>query len=177
MNVLKKSMLLCGCVAAFTLGSVNHASAQGRFDPAQFKQQRLDSIHEKLAMDDKDWSAIEPLVGKVMDAEFAYRAMEMRGLRGSFGRSRRNREGGDTNGNSSSQRSNRSPFGEPSATAEALQKAVDDKVPASELKAKLAAYRAEIKEKQDALTAAQEELKGVLTSRQEAVMVLNGVLK
>jgi len=45
------------------------------------------------------------------------------------------------------------------------------------LKTKLAAVREETKEKEAKLAAAQEELRGVLTSRQEAIAVVNGLLK
>ena len=68
-------------------------------------------------------------------------------------------------------------FGEPSATVTALRKAIDDKAPAAEIKTKLAAVRAETKAKEAKLDAAQEELRGVLTSRQEAIAVANGLLK
>jgi hypothetical protein len=45
------------------------------------------------------------------------------------------------------------------------------------LKAKIAAVRADIKAKEAKLDAAQEELRGVLTTRQEAIAEANGLLK
>ena len=176
MNVLKKSIILGGCVAALTLGAGNHLMAQGRnFDPAQFRQDRIDRARDQLDIkDDTEWKAIEPLVGKVVDAETDVMRMRAGGM---FGRGNR-RRGGDTNSTSSTTRSNRpSPFGEPSAAVTALQKAIDDKAPSAELKTKLAAVREEIKAKDAKLDAAREELRGVLTSRQEAVAVVNGLLK
>jgi hypothetical protein len=178
MNVLKKSIILGGCVAALTLGAGNHLMAQGRnFDPAQMKQDRIDRTRDQLEIkDDTEWKAIEPIVSKVVDAQMEVFAMRT----GGFGRGRRgNRNsGGDTNNPSTSTRSNRpSPFGEPSASITALQKAIDDKAPAAELKAKLATVRAERKDKEAKLDAAEEELKGVLTARQEAIAVSNGLLK
>jgi hypothetical protein len=86
--------------------------------------------------------------------------------------------GGSTNSASAEQRPRRNnPFGETSPAITALQKAIDDKVPAADLKAKIAAVRAEAKEKEAKLDAAQEELRGVLSSRQEAIAVVNGLLK
>ena len=72
MNVLKKSIILGGCVAALSLAAGNNLMAQGRgnFDPAQFKQMRIDRAHEQLEItNDVEWKAIEPLVSKVVDAE------------------------------------------------------------------------------------------------------------
>jgi hypothetical protein len=59
----------------------------------------------------------------------------------------------------------------------ALRDAIEAKAPAAELKTKLAAVRAETKAKEAKLDAAQEELRGVLTARQEAIAVANGLLK
>ena len=60
---------------------------------------------------------------------------------------------------------------------EALQKAVESKAPADELKAKLAKLREARKEKEAALEKAQEDLRKVLSVRQEAAAVLAGLLK
>jgi hypothetical protein len=184
MNVLKKSMLVGGCVAALTLFGGSNLMAQGRgnFDPAQFRQDRLDRYREQLEVKDEgDWKALEPLVGKVLDDEIDMGRSRMRGMFGGGG-NRRNRGGNSDSTNSTSSDSNRQRqrgggFGEPSAAVTALQKAIDDKAPASEIKAKLAAARAETKEKEAKLASDQEELRGVLTSRQEAIAVVNGLLK
>jgi hypothetical protein len=172
MNVLK-SIMLGGCLAALTLGGSNQLLAQGRMDPAQFRQMRVDRAREQLEIkDDTEWKALEPLVGKVVDAERDVMSVRMGGM--GFGRGRRG--GSDTN--SASARPNRpSFFGEPSAASTALQKAIDDKAPTADLKAKIAAVRADIKAKEAKLDAAQEELRGVLTTRQEAIAVANGLLK
>jgi Spy/CpxP family protein refolding chaperone len=67
-------------------------------------------------------------------------------------------------------------LGQPSPEAEALQKAVDANASAAEVKDMLAKYRELKQRKQDALLKAQNELRQVLTPRQEAVMVLMGLL-
>jgi hypothetical protein len=184
MNVLKKSILLGGCVAALTLGAGNHLMAQGRgnFDPAQFKQERIDRTRDQLEIkDDTEWKAIEPMVSKVMDAQMDAMAMRMGGgFGGRGGRSRRATEGtnsASSTNSTSDQPRRRGPFGEPSASVTALREAIDAKAPAAELKTKLEAVRAERKDKEAKLDAAEEELKGVLTARQEAIAVANGLLK
>jgi hypothetical protein len=58
-----------------------------------------------------------------------------------------------------------------------LQKAIESKAPADELKAKLAKLREARKEKEAALEKAQEDLRKVLSVRQEAAAVLAGLLK
>src|SRR6185369_7694311 len=55
----------------------------GNFDPAQFQQRMLDNIKEQMGFtNDTEWSAIEPLVQKVLDAR-------IQGIRGGFGGGRR----------------------------------------------------------------------------------------
>jgi hypothetical protein len=178
MNIFKKSIILGCCVAALTLAAGNHLMAQGRnFDPAQFRQDRIDRAHDQLEItNDEDWKAIAPLVGKVIDAERDVFAMRAGGM---FGGGRGNRRGGDNaNANGDQPRPRRNNFfGEPSAAATALKDAIDAKAPTAELKAKLAAVRAETKDKEAKLDAAQEDLRGVLTTRQEAIAVSAGLLK
>jgi len=67
-------------------------------------------------------------------------------------------------------------FGQPSAEQESLQKALDDNAPASQIKDLLAKYKASQKAKQAKLEAAQEDLKKVLTSKQEAQAFLLGLV-
>ena len=60
---------------------------------------------------------------------------------------------------------------EPDPAAEALQKAIEAKAPSEEIKAKLAAYRASRKDKQAKLEKLQDELRQVLSLRQEGLAV------
>ena len=90
-----------------------------------------------------------------------------------FGFGRGGRGGGGDQGSST----NRNRFGGQSPETEALQKAMDDKATAEELKSKLAKFREARKEKEAALSKAQDELRKALSSRQEAGAVLAGLLK
>jgi len=151
----------------------NQGPPPGRrnFDPAQFRQRMMDRVKEQLEVtDDTEWKALEPLVQKVMDARMA----NMGGMgRGMFGGPRRG--GGDNAAGDQGQR--RGPFGQaPSPEAEALQKAIDAKAPKAEIKAALAKYVESRKTKQAELEKAQEELRKVLTARQEAIATLDGLL-
>ena len=171
-----------GVAALLGLGA-NQSSAQqdnqgpppgGRrnIDPSQFRQRMMDRVKEQMEItDDTEWKAIEPLVQKVMEARMA----SMSGMgRGMFGGGPR-RGGGDNAQADQGQR--RGPFGQaPSAEAEALQKAIDAKAPKAELKAALTKYVESRKAKQAELEKAQDDLRKVLTARQEAIATLDGLL-
>jgi Spy/CpxP family protein refolding chaperone len=176
-----KIMGICGIAAAlcWSAGSVSAQSnsnsnstgggGQGRrgggnFDPAQFQQRMLDNVRERLAFtNDTDWAAVQPLVQKVLDAR---RDVGFPGM----GMMRRGGGGGDN------AQGGRRGFGAPSPEAEALQKAIDDNAPSAQVKALLEKYRAARKDKETKFAQAQEDLRKVLTSRQEAQAALLGLL-
>jgi hypothetical protein len=66
--------------------------------------------------------------------------------------------------------------GTPNPDAEALQKAIDSKGSKAEIKTALDKYVASRKAKQAALEQSQADLRKILTSRQEAIATLNGLL-
>lgn len=175
MNAVRFSKVLAVAVAVgLTAGSLmaqdNNNNNQrrdrgdrGNFDPAQFQQRMMDGVRERLAFkSDDDWKAVQPLVQKVFDArrEVGFGGMS---FRGSFGR-----RGSDTNAPAGGRDQGRRSFGEPSAEAQALQKAIESNAPAAQLKEALDKCRAARKQKEDALKQAQEQLRAVLTARQEA---------
>jgi hypothetical protein len=96
-------------------------------------------------------------------------------MRGMFG----GRNRGGNNGQPADQQGQqgRGGFGgTPNPAADALQKAIDSKASKAELKAALDKYLASRKASQAALQQAQDDLRKVLTSRQEAIATLNGLL-
>src|SRR5450755_173446 len=106
----------------------------GTFDPAQMQRGRVDNAREDLGFtNDTDWSAVEPLVKKVVDAQTQMIGDRMRG----FGRNRGGGNGGGGPGGGGGG-GGRGGFGTPSPEAEALQKAVDDNAPSAQIKAALA---------------------------------------
>lgn len=158
----------------------NHSAAQGQgnFDPAQFRQRQMDGHRDRIEVkSDDDWKKIEPLIGKVMDAQRDARAGQG-GFGFGGGRGGRGGGGGGGNADPANNNTNRNRLGgPPSPEAEALQKAIDDKAAEDEIKSKLAKVRAIRKEKESALAKAQEDLRKALSPRQEAGAVLAGLLK
>ena len=133
------------------------------FDPAQMQQRIMDNVREQLNFtNDTDWSAVQPLVQKVLDARrdvgFGGMARLFRGNRGGDNA----RRGG--------------PFGQTSPEEDALQKALDEDAPAAQVKDLLAKYEASQKTKQDKLLQAQADFRAVLTTKQEAQATLLGLL-
>ncbi len=168
-----------GCAALLVLGT-NTVMAQERGgppDPAQMKQRILDDMRDQMELkDDAEWSAIKPKLTKVIDV----REEVMAGARhGHFGRGPRHNGGGGGEGEDNGGRRHQHEWGggEPSAAVQALQKAVDGKAPTAEIKAKLKVVQDEAKARQAKLAAAQEDLRAVLTPRQEAVATLHGLLQ
>jgi hypothetical protein len=179
-----KILGICGIAAGLCLGAgtllaqsnsnsnSNGNGGQGRrggggnFDPAQFQQRMMDNVRERLAFtNDTDWAAVQPLVQKVFDAR---RDVGIPGM----GMMRR---GGGGGGNAQGGRRGGF-FGAPSPEAEALQKAIDDNAPAAQVKAMLEKYRASRKDKEAKLGQVQEDLRKVLTARQEAEATLLGLV-
>jgi len=142
----------------------------GNFDPAQMQQRMMENIREQLNFtNDTEWSAVQPLVQKVMDAR---RDVGGAGMGRMFGRNR----GGQNGGQGGPGGGRGGMFGQASPEQEALQKALDDDAPAAQVKDLLAKYKASQKAKQAKLEAAQEDLKKVLTSKQEAQAFLLGLV-
>jgi len=174
MKNMNRMLALAG-VAVALCWSPGNVAAQGRgnFDPAAMRQRMLDDLKERMEVtNDAEWKLISERIEKVMDAQ---RETRMGG--GMFGRGGR-RGGGDNAGGDGGDRPARpNPFTADNPDRDALQKAVDGKASSDELKGKMAKLRATIKEKEANLVKAQDELKKVLSVRQEAVAVLAGLLK
>jgi hypothetical protein len=160
---------------------------RGNFDPAQRRQMRLDQAREQLEVtSDDDWKVIGDRVVAVIDAETEAAALRSRGG-GPGGRGGRNRGGNNGNADTANNGNAQQPqqntggnrngrFGAPSPELEALQKAIESNAPADEVKAALAKLHDVRKAKQSKLEAAQEELRKVLSVRQEGQAVLAGLL-
>lgn len=137
----------------------------GNWDPAQMQQRIMERVQEQLGFTDgAEWDAVKPLVQKVMDAR---REVGFGGMGRMMGG--RNR-GGDQGGRGGM-------FGQTSPEQEALQKAIDDNAPASQIKDLLAKYKKSQEAKQAKLEAAQDALKAVLSTKQEAEAYLLGLVR
>lgn len=172
MRILKKLLVVAMLALVAGLGSTKvmaqNRPNRGNFDPEQFRQRMMDRYREELDVkDDGEWKLISERINKVMEAR---REVGFGGP-GMFGRGRR---GGNDNGNDQNRRPRFGP--EPSAAAEALEKAIESNASADEIKSKLAKYRDEKKEKRAKLDKAQDELKQVLSVKQEAAAVMAGLI-
>jgi hypothetical protein len=187
---MKRSLqrALVTATAALSLLSVSQLAAQpgpggggqGRnFDPEQFRQQMMDRYREQLGVkSDDEWKLIAERIEKVTEARREV------GFGGGMGMRRMGRPPGQGGDNAAStqagQDRQRGPRafggGEPSPEAEALQKGIDDNASADQLKSLMAKYREARKAKEAKLQQAQDELRKVLSVRQEAIAMATGLL-
>ena len=142
---------------------------RGNYDPAQ-RMEQLKTVLE--VTDDAEWKAMQPLIQKVADLR---RDIMFSGMGRGMGRG--GPRGGDNAQPAEQGQQRRGGYGgTPSPEADALQKAIESKASTAELKAALDKFVASRKAKQAALEQAQDDLRKVLTSRQEAIAAVNGLL-
>jgi hypothetical protein len=166
--------LVLAAVTVMVCFFTSKSLAQG--DPAQFRERQMERYRERIEVkSDEDWKKLEPLIGKVMDAQRDAR-MGM-GFGGFGGRGGRGGGGGGGGGNGDQGGNRNRGGGQSSPEVTELQKALDAKAPTEEVKTKLAKLRDARKSKEAALDKAQEELRKALSPRQEAGAVLAGLLK
>ena len=160
----------------------------GNFDPEQFRQRMFDSLKERLAANDEEWGVIQPKVEKVMQLQ--RQQASGRGMGMLFGRGRGGPGGGGGDrgergpgGGDRGDRGGRGgPFGgdEDSAISQRsreLQQAVENNASSEELKTKMAALREARAKAREELTKAQTELRELLTMKQEATLVMMGMIE
>ena len=182
---INQLLAVCGISAALFFGAANVQAqndnagnggnnnggggrqGRGNWDPAQMQQRMMERVQEDLGLTNAtEWSAIEPLVQKVMDAR-----RDTAG--GGMGRMFGNRNRGGNNGGGGGG----FPGQQPNPERDTLQKAIDDNAPKAQIKDLLVKYQASQKAKQAKLVAAQSDLRKVLTVKQEAQATLLGVLE
>ncbi len=158
-----------------------------RFNPDDYRKMIADRMKAAMKVSDEEWTVLQPLIEKV--SEKGREVMAGR-FGGGFGRgpggpggpgggdrppgspgSPGSPGGGDRGGDRGR---GPSPSPESQALRESLEK---DGVSNDEIQAKLTAVRGQRKKAQAELEAAREELKKVVTVRQEAVLVAMGVLE
>ena len=146
-------------------GADRQRNGRRPFDPARMEEMFMSRIQEQLNTTDAEWTAMKPLVADVFKAQMKSRAGMMGMFRG--GRGGRGPGGpGGPGGMSASQ-----------PEAEALAAATDsESTTNAELKDKLKAYREAQKKTQEELKTAREKLRKILTLRQEAKLVVMGLL-
>ncbi len=167
-------------------GNGNNANAnnnRANFDPAQMRQRMMDRYKETLGVtNDDEWKIVEERIQKVMDAQRDSRGGGGMGMMGG-------RRGGAAPGGATPQDANATQGANPqnqrrggnradaNPAATELQKALDENAAATVINDKLASYRDSRKAAEAKLEQAQAELQKVVTRKQEARLVLMGLLK
>lgn len=137
---------------------------RGNFDPAQWQQRMMDRMKEELQVQDDEWKVIEPKLSKVMEAQRNSRVGGMGG----------GRRGGGGGGGGSDQ----APTTKLGIAARDLRTAVASEASSPEdIDKKLTAFRTARTDAQTQLETTRKDLKDVLTAKQEAALVLAGVLE
>ena len=135
---------------------------RGNFDPAQMQER----LREQFGVtDDAEWTLISERLTKLSEIR--------RSAGGGMGRGGPGGPGGGPGGPSS-----RGGRGGPSGNPEqdSLRAAITDKLPDAEVKSRLERLREVRKQNEAKVAKAQEELRAVLSVRQEAVAVMFGLL-
>lgn len=156
--------VLCGLALASTpmktMAQDGGGRGRGNFDMTAIQQMAMGWIKEQLAAPDDEWAVLQPKLQKVMEA-----AIESR-----------------LNGTQLGMLLSRNAPGDrpqsPVAKAQAdLKSALDDtSIGADEIASRLKVLREARQRAKEEYEAAQKELKDVLTQRQEAMLVMYGLL-
>lgn len=180
---------ICGMAAALVCGACtvsaqdnNGGGGRGgfggggfrRMDPTQMQQDFLNFARDYMNFtNDDEWTQIQPLVQKVMDA----RRDTMSGLGNGFRKMMEARRG-DQNGGDQTRRFRGGGMfgGTPSPEYTALENAVDNNAPVDQIKDLLAKYQASVKARQDKLKQAEDNLRQYLSPKQEAAATVIGLL-
>jgi hypothetical protein len=146
----------------------------GNFDPQELlrtmQQRVMENFREQLEVtDDGEWKIIEERLSKVTRMKTDSMLGSSMGLMGGMGFGRGgNRAGGGPAGLAGLTQSD--------PDTDNLQKVIEDKAPAAQIQSALSKLREARKQKQALLSKAQEDLRQVLTLRQEAILVVAGML-
>jgi hypothetical protein len=153
---------------------------RGGFNIEEYRKRMNERLKESLKANDEEWTVLQPMIEKVtekqretMGSRFGGRGPGgPGGPGGSGGSSSSGGSGGSGGSSSSGSRSGGSP--ERDALREALEK---ESTSPEEMRSRLEAVRAQRKRAAAELEGAREELKKVVTVRQEAVLVAFGILE
>lgn len=153
-------------------GQGGPGGGRGNFDPAEFQQRMMDRFKEQLGAGDDEWKVMGPMITAVMEKQRETRAGANPFAR--FGGRGGGRPGGDDQGGRGRGRFG----GDQDPAVEALQTALEsDSTSAADIQAKLKAVRDSRAKKEAELAKAQSQLKQICTARQEAQLVLMGLLQ
>jgi hypothetical protein len=144
----------------------DNGGGRGNFDPAQMQDRMMTALRTQFDVpDDAEWKLIQDRIIAVTEVRRAsgggFGGMMMGGRGGPPG------GGGPTAG-----RTGRTANPE----SDSLRQAITDKLPDAEIKSRLTRLRESRKNNEEKLARVQEELRAVLSVRQEAIAVMAGLL-
>jgi hypothetical protein len=146
----------------------------GNFNPEERQAQMLENLRTQFDVaDDAEWKVISDRLTAVNDLRRTQAAGAIGAVMGAFGGGGQ-RGGGGGGGGGGNQRAGRGANADPDL--DALRQAIADKLPDGEIKARLERLRDSRKNAEAKLDKAREDLRAVLTVRQEAVAVMFGLL-
>ena len=142
-------------------GNGRNRNRRGNFNPADIQARMLSGLREQMGVtDDAEWNVISPRLTAVMELRRTQMMGTLAGLGGFFGGGNRGNRGG----------------GAMSPEQDALRSALDDNLPDAEITSRLTRLREVRKQNEATLDKARDDLRAVLTVRQEAVAVMAGLL-
>lgn len=151
-------------------GAGGAQGGRGNFNPEEMQQRMGAMLREQFDVsDDAEWKLISDRITAV--TELRRNTLLTGG--GGFG-GPRGGPGGP--GGAPGAGGGRGGRGGPSPEQDALRQAITDKLPEAEIKSRLERVREVRKANEEKLTKAQEELRAILSVRQEAVAVMAGLL-
>lgn len=147
-----------------------------RWNPEEFRQRIADRMKQELQVNDEEWQVLEPKIEKVTQLQLNTR---FGGLMGMFGR------GGAGGGGGWGQRGDNRDANDAQRQESDYLKAVrelrttleDQNATPEQISQQLTALREARQKSQEELEAARNELKELVTQRQEAVLVMMGLLE
>jgi hypothetical protein len=161
-------------------GNNNGGGGRGNRDPAEMRLRMESRLKELLGASDQEWAVLQPKVEKLMDAQRLQMAGRGAGMAQLFRPDRGDRGGNNNNGgnNNRPNRPDRPDENSPVAVrTRELQDAIRDNASPDVLKAKLAALRDARTKAHDQYAKAQQELRELLTLKQEATLIMLGMLE
>ncbi len=181
MKITSKTILASAFLVAaglFANAQDNNAPGGGRgnFNPEEFRARMAERLKTSLKVTDDEWTVLQPLIEKVTTKQRESMAGRFGGFGGRGGGPGGPGGGGDRGGNGGGGAGGGDRGG--SAESQALRDALEkDSTTPEDIKAKLNAVRESRKKATTELAAAREELKKVVSVRQEAVLFSMGILE
>ena len=142
--------------------------ARGRMNPEQMRQRMLARMKENLSATDAEWKVLGPRLEKVQTLSFQVRGR--RGMAGMFGRRAPRR------GTPERPAATRKPTAVEQALQELRTTLEDEAAKPAQITKNLTALRKAREKVKQELATAQDELREILSVRQEAQLVLMGTL-